>query len=57
MVSDWIAGGVYRIAESGEAELLIDLDMGSADIEYLTDQSLLVVPMMLNNTVVAYRVE
>lgn len=57
MVSDWIAGAVYRIADDGSKEMLIDLDMGSADLEYIPDQSLLVVPMMLSNTLVAYRVE
>lgn len=57
MVSDWIAGGVYRIAEDGKADLLLDLGMGSADLEYIADQSLLIVPMMLDGTLVAYRVE
>lgn len=57
IVSDWIAGAVYRIANDGTRELLLDLDMGSADLEYIPDQSLLIVPMMLNNTLVAYRIE
>jgi sugar lactone lactonase YvrE len=57
IVSDWIAGAVYRIAEDGSKEMLLDLDMGSADLEYIPDQSLLIVPMMRNNTVVAYRIE
>jgi len=57
IVSDWIAGAVYRVDESGTAKMLVDLDMGSADLEYIPDQSLLIVPMMLNNSLVAYRVE
>jgi sugar lactone lactonase YvrE len=57
IVSDWIAGAVYRIADDGSKEMLLDLDMGSADLEYIPDQSLLIVPMMLNNTLVAYRIE
>ena len=57
MVTDWIAGAVFRIAEDGTATTLIDLDMGSADLEYIEDRSLLIVPMMLNNTLIAYRVE
>ncbi len=57
IVSDWIAGAVYRIADDGGKELLLDLDMGSADLEYTPDQSLLIVPMMLNNKLVAYRIE
>jgi sugar lactone lactonase YvrE len=57
IVSDWIAGAVYRIADDGTKTMLLDLDMGSADLEYIPDQSLLIVPMMLNNTLVAYRIE
>lgn len=57
MVSDWIAGAVYRIGDDGSKTMLLDLDAGSADLEYIPAQSLLIVPMMLNNTVVAYRVE
>ena len=57
IVSDWIAGAVFRVADDGKKEMLLDLDMGSADIEYIPSQSLLIVPMMLNNSLVAYRVE
>ncbi len=57
IVSDWIAGAVYRIADDGSKELLLDLDMGSADLEYIPDQSLLIVPMMLNDRLVAYQIE
>ncbi len=56
MVSDWIGGGVYRVAEDGGKTMLLDLDMGSADLEYIPGQSLLIVPMMLNGKLVAYRV-
>lgn len=57
IVSDWIAGAVYRIADDGTKKMLLDLDMGSADLEYIPGQSLLIVPMMLNNKLVAYRIE
>ncbi|SPH18659.1 hypothetical protein DEA8626_02199 [Defluviimonas aquaemixtae] len=57
LVSDWIAGGVYRILADGSHDLLLDLNMGSADLEYLPDRSLLIVPMMLDNTLVAYRID
>jgi sugar lactone lactonase YvrE len=57
IVSDWIAGAVYRIVDDGTKQMLLDLDMGSADLEYIPDQSLLIVPMMLSNTLVAYQVE
>ena len=57
IVSDWIAGAVYRIADDGTSMMLLNLDMGSADLEFIPDQSLLIVPMMLNNTLVAYQLE
>lgn len=57
MVSDWVAGAVYRITADGGKTMLLDLDMGSADLEYIPDQSLLIVPMMLNDTLVAYRIK
>lgn len=57
IVSDWIAGAVYRLKVDGSKEMLLDLDMGSADLEYLPDGGLLIVPMMLNDRLVAYRLE
>lgn len=57
MVSDWIAGAVYRVAADGSRTMLVDVDMGSADIEYIPERSLLIVPMMLDNKLVAYRVD
>ena len=57
IVTDWIAGAVFRISEDGTATMLLDLDMGSADLEYIADRSLLIVPMMLNNKLIAYQVE
>lgn len=55
IVSDWIAGGVHRIMPDGSHEMLIDLNMGSADLEYLPEEGLVIVPMMLDGTLDAYR--
>ncbi len=57
IVSDWIAGAVYRVAADGSRTMLLDIGTGSADLEYIADRSLLIVPMMLDGTLVAYRVE
>lgn len=57
LVTDWISGGLFRIGTDGSAERLLDLDPGSADLEYLEDQSLAVIPMMMDDKVVAYRIE
>ncbi len=57
LVSDWVAGGVFRINADGSFEQVIDLDSGSADIEYVESESLLLVPMMKDGTLAAYRLE
>ena len=55
-VTDWMAGGLLRISPSGEAVLLLDLPQGSADLEYVADKRLIVIPMMNEGKLVAYRV-
>lgn len=57
IVSDWMAGAVYRVREDGSKDMLLDLDMGSADLAYIVDQSLLIVPMMVDNKLIAYQVK
>ncbi|MGE5547218.1 MAG: SMP-30/gluconolactonase/LRE family protein [Solirubrobacterales bacterium] len=55
LVSDWMNGGVFRTDRQGRPTRLLSLDQGSADIGAITDQKLLVVPMMMHAKVVAYR--
>ncbi len=57
LVTDWMAGALYRIDVSGSADLLLDLDQGSADIGYVPSQHLLLIPMMKDDKLVAYRIE
>lgn len=57
LVTDWMAGGLYRIKPSGEAELLLDLNQGSADLGIIPEKKLAIVPMMNDGSVVAYRVQ
>ena len=57
LVTDWMAGGLYRIKASGEAELLLDLNQGSADLGIIPEKNLVIVPMMNDGSVVAYRVK
>jgi len=57
LVTDWIAGALYRVDVSGKADLLLDLDQGSADIGYVPAEHLLLIPIMLDNKLVAYRLE
>jgi sugar lactone lactonase YvrE len=57
LATDWVAGGLFRIQPDGSAEQLLDLGQGSADLEYLADRKLALIPMMLDGTVVAHRLD
>jgi sugar lactone lactonase YvrE len=57
LVTDWISGGLFRIAPSGFWEKLLDLNSGSADLEYIGQQKLAVIPMMNDGVVVGYELE
>jgi sugar lactone lactonase YvrE len=57
LVTDWIAGGLMRIRPDGSRELLVDLDMGSADLAFSPEDGLAFVPMMLNDRLVAFAVD
>jgi outer membrane protein assembly factor BamB len=54
LVTDWLAGTLYRISADGSTETLLDLNMGSADLEFVANGALAVIPMMNDNTVAAY---
>ncbi len=56
-VTDWMAGSLYKIHSSGNADMLLDLNQGSADHEYIQSKKLIVIPMMLDGKIVAYKVK
>lgn len=55
-VTDWMAGKLLHIMPSGESMELLDLGQGSADHTIMADQGLIIIPMMNNNKVVAYKI-
>jgi sugar lactone lactonase YvrE len=57
LATDWVAGALLRIDASGKAEMLMDLNQGSADLHYVPSEQLAIIPMMVDNAVVAYKVE
>jgi sugar lactone lactonase YvrE len=57
LVTDWIGGGLYRFSPDGKAELIMDMGQGSADLEFVENQKLVVIPMMLDGTVGAYEIQ
>ena len=54
IVSDWMAGKIFRIASNGETRLIKQFKQGAADIAYLPASQTLIVPHMLENRVQAY---
>lgn len=56
-VTDWTAGKLFHITPSGDAKILLELEPGSADHEFVAERNLIVIPMMKNNKVMAFTVE
>ena len=54
LVTDWINGALLRIGADGAVEELLDLDQGAADLEYVPEAKLVIIPMMNSGTVRAY---
>jgi sugar lactone lactonase YvrE len=57
LVTDWAAGGLYRVEVKGKTERVLKLGKGSADFLYLPETKTAIVPIMLNNSLVAYRLD
>ena len=55
LVSDWSAGKIFYIRQEGTVNLLMQLPKGSADLGYVPDKLLLIVPQMLENKITAYQ--
>lgn len=55
LATDWADGALYRIDAKGKADRLIDLNQGSADLTYSPTTKTVLIPMMLDNTLAAYR--
>jgi sugar lactone lactonase YvrE len=56
-VTDWLDGAIFWVSGEGKATRLLDLNQGSADHEFLEEDRLIIVPMMMDGKVVAYRLD
>lgn len=54
-VTDWLNGKLFHVDLEGNAVELLDLNQGSADHEYVQDKNLLLIPMMKDNVLKAYK--
>jgi sugar lactone lactonase YvrE len=57
LVTDWAQGALYHVDAKGKVDELIDLNQGSADLSYLPGKKMLLIPMMLDNSLVVYRLD
>ena len=57
LVTDFMAGALFRIAASGKAELLLDLNQGTADLEFIASKRLVVIPNMMEGMVTSYKLD
>ena len=57
-VTDWTAGKVYAVnSDETDYKTLIDLQkQGTADLEFIADKRMVIVPLMQDNKLVAYRI-
>jgi sugar lactone lactonase YvrE len=57
-VTDWAAGKVYAVNSDGtDYRTLIDLQkQGTADLEFIADERIVIIPMMQDNKLMAYRI-
>ncbi len=55
IVSDWMTGKVFRIKKGGECTLLLEGFKGSADLTYIAKTRTLVIPIMGEDRVAAYK--
>jgi sugar lactone lactonase YvrE len=53
-VTDWSAGSLFHITAKGAVTSILNLPKGTADLCYIPEKKLLILPRMLENRVTAY---
>ncbi len=56
-VTDWMNGRLLLISRKGAVTELLDLNPGSADLDYIQEKQMIIIPMMKDNTLNAYSVK
>lgn len=56
-VTDWMAGKLFHIKKDGSVNLLLTLQQGMADLEYMDNSQIALLPMMADNKLLAYKIE
>ena len=55
-VTDWMNGKLFHITPAGHVDLLLTLEQGMADLEFMPGNGMAYLPMMMNNKLLAYKV-
>lgn len=56
-VTDWIGGKLFHIKANGDAKMLVELSSGAADHEVILEKKLIIIPLMKDNKLVAYKIK
>ena len=56
LVTDWMKGRLLKITPEGRSETLIEFNPGSADYTVMPEKDLVIVPMMMDNVITAFRI-
>ena len=54
-VTDWMIGKLMHIDKSGKVTVLLTLEQGTADLEYIPEIDLIILPMMNSSKLLAYK--
>lgn len=54
-ITDWAGGKIYRVGRDGEFQVLMALEQGTADIDYIQAKDILLVPLMISGKLAAYK--
>ena len=55
IISDWMAGKIFKFSAGGKTEPIIDLGKGNADIAYDAASKIMYVPQMMEGKLFAYK--
>ncbi len=57
LATDWMAGVMMTIDQSGEVVKLVELSQGTADLTYLPEQGRVILPVMIEGTLRAFDIK
>ena len=57
LATDWMAGGLMLLSPDGKVQVLDKLAPGSADLGFVPSKNMLLVPMMKDGKVIAFRLD